>query len=354
MALSYLLHVCSARISADGREVQLFPAGDFVAVDGRPGKGKRWRMNAQNAERIIRQLADRKNRMVIDYEHQTLYAEKNGQPAPAAGWFKQLEWREGDGLYAVDVEWTERAKDMIRAGEYRYISPVFGADKQGNVIAIHSAGLTNDPGLDGMRAVAARQFQSEATVNEKLRKLLGLDEDADEAALSKAVEALKSERDTHAETVESLKADVEALKAQVEKGGTGADKDGADPDPAKFVPVGTVKELQDEIQALRKRVNGGEVDQLVSEAMEDGRLLPAMEDWARKLGESNIEALKHYIESAQPIAALGGTQTGGKNRDGDAKSLSDEDRIVCRQLGISEAEFLKQKAGDQPAEGGAD
>jgi phage I-like protein len=62
---------------------------------------------------------------VIDYEHQTLRSAKNGLPAPASGWFKKLEWREGVGLFAVDVEWTDAAAAAIDAGEYRFISPVF-------------------------------------------------------------------------------------------------------------------------------------------------------------------------------------------------------------------------------------
>ncbi|MGE1673772.1 phage protease [Pseudomonas aeruginosa] len=34
---------------------------------------------------------------------------ENGQPAPAAGFFRALEWREGQGLFA-QVELTARAK----------------------------------------------------------------------------------------------------------------------------------------------------------------------------------------------------------------------------------------------------
>ncbi|WP_438805125.1 phage protease [Sodalis sp. (in: enterobacteria)] len=60
-------------------------------------------------------------------------ARGNGQPAPAAGWYSQLEWVEGLGLFAVDVEWTERARTLIAAGEYRFVSPLFQYDRQGNV-----------------------------------------------------------------------------------------------------------------------------------------------------------------------------------------------------------------------------
>ena len=38
--------------------------------------------------------------LVIDYEHQTLFADKNGAPAPAAGWIKQLINKGKDGYGA--------------------------------------------------------------------------------------------------------------------------------------------------------------------------------------------------------------------------------------------------------------
>lgn len=82
----------------------------------------------------------------VDYEHQTDLAASNGRPAPAAGWIVAFEAR-ADGIFG-QVEWTARARAMIAAGEYRYLSPVFqfdGASRE--VKRILRAGLTNDPAL---------------------------------------------------------------------------------------------------------------------------------------------------------------------------------------------------------------
>nr|WP_276328400.1 phage protease [Morganella morganii] len=49
---------------------------------------------------------------VIDYEPDPALCE-NGQPARRR-LVKQLEWREGDGLYATGVEWTEKAQRPSR------------------------------------------------------------------------------------------------------------------------------------------------------------------------------------------------------------------------------------------------
>ena len=139
------------------RTFRLLPAGRFHAADGsgRPAEvADGWRLDAADAAHLVAQSAGLASKRVIDYEHQTLLSADNGKPAPAAGFFQKLEAR-GDGLYAVDVEWTAQAAAMIQAGEYRYISPVFAYDKRtGQVLAIAHAALTNNPGLDGLTDLA--------------------------------------------------------------------------------------------------------------------------------------------------------------------------------------------------------
>lgn len=114
---------------------------------------------------VVRLAAARVSDFVIDYEHQTLNTASNGQPAPAAGWFKRLEWREGDGLYVTDARWTERASAMIKAKEYRFISPTFHYDKHGNVLDIVNAALTNNPALDGLTELAAASRRLQGNSN---------------------------------------------------------------------------------------------------------------------------------------------------------------------------------------------
>lgn len=143
-----------------GYNVQLFPEGQFAASDGRPGnikdcEAKAWLMDATIGPDIIADVDARDARPVVDYEHQSLRARENGQPAPAAGWIQALAYFPGRGLFAK-VEWTERARELIKSGEYRYISPVFEFDnKTGTVLRLVNAALTNTPALDGLMAVAA-------------------------------------------------------------------------------------------------------------------------------------------------------------------------------------------------------
>jgi hypothetical protein len=141
-----------------GKELQLLPAGHFRARDKRPTDAPSWFIDSAVAKALIASAGTRKTDFVIDYEHQTINSEKNGRPAPAAGWFRNLEWREGLGLFATDVRWTAAAANMIRNGEYRYLSPVFAYERPaGRITSLESASLTNLPALDGMATVALRK-----------------------------------------------------------------------------------------------------------------------------------------------------------------------------------------------------
>ncbi|MFK5892850.1 MAG: phage protease [Pseudomonadota bacterium] len=147
--------ICSFKIELEQKKVQLLPAGNFRAKDGRPYVVDSWKLDYLTALKIIDKVRSFKDDLVIDYEHQTLETSKNGQPAPAAGWFKNLEWIDGKGLFATDVIWTSKAKQLIKNNEYRYISPVISYDKlTGHITSIQMAALTNYAAIDGMNNTA--------------------------------------------------------------------------------------------------------------------------------------------------------------------------------------------------------
>lgn len=141
-------------LSAANGVAQLLPAGDFSGRDGRPGAGRKWRVDDVQGRALAAQMnvTAARTPIVIDYDHQTLNAGSNGAKAPAAGWIHGVEWRDGRGLFAR-VEWTPAAKAHIEAGEYRYISPVIFYDKQTLVVTgVAMASLVNLPALLGMDA----------------------------------------------------------------------------------------------------------------------------------------------------------------------------------------------------------
>ncbi|EEE0365911.1 hypothetical protein BKQ78_005551, partial [Salmonella enterica subsp. enterica serovar Oranienburg] len=141
--------------------VRLLPAGEFRSNDGRPKECRTWVMNADCAKRLITAAANKQIEYSFDYEHQALRTVQNGKPAPASAWFSELEWVEGDGLYATDVRWTAAATQMIASLEYRYVSPVFSYNAfTGEVMGLLNVALTNIPALeeldDGVIVAASR------------------------------------------------------------------------------------------------------------------------------------------------------------------------------------------------------
>lgn len=338
----------------NGKSVQLLPAGRFSSVDGRPASiaaCNQWVCGPDQAASVAALAARQSNPMVIDYEHQTLNSQQNGQPAPAAGWFKNLEWRDGQGLFATDVEWTPAAARAIADGEYRFISPVFEFNAQtGEVQRIRMAALTNNPGLDGMQAVALSAFfpsTQEPQMNKLLQALLtalGLTEQTPEDQAVTALNAHLAKARSDADQVAALTAEKANTDAQIAALTAAA---GA-PDPARYVPIGVVTGLQTQVAALTAQVAGREVDEVVEAALTAGKLLPAQEAWARELGKSNLPALKTFIESAPRVAALTGQQTGGREPSGDAQPEATDPTLVavCRMFGNKPADVLKHATGD--------
>lgn len=347
---------CAISVTASA-EIQLLPAGEFRArVTGRPDDAPYWYIDAALASVIIADFETQKVRSVIDYEHQTLLTAKNGQPAPASGWFSKLEWREGVGLFATDVEWTERAAAMIEAKEYLYLSPVFAYDKKtGAVRKVLHAALTNNPDLDGMDAVAANQFaqlidQQLATealnmneLLEQLRWLLNLPvtSTAEEvtAELQKAIDQIKVAQPTAAASADF---NIVGLIKQQADQIAALTASASNPDPSRFVPVATMQTLQNEFAALRAQITEREVNEVVTAALASGKILPAQEAWARGHGKENLASLRAYLEGAQPIAALTGTQTNGIPPEGTATVQLDENQLaVCKATGTAPEDFIK-------------
>jgi phage I-like protein len=141
---------------------------------------------------IMAAYADQGVELAIDYEHQTFAAASNGKPAPAAGWFKP-EAR-ADGLWAVNVRWTDAAAEMLRAKEYRYFSPTFEVDKSNRITRLLPVALTNFPASKNQEPLIAARADGANSHTEiymsNLNKIVGLKDDASDDAVTDRVIAL--------------------------------------------------------------------------------------------------------------------------------------------------------------------
>jgi len=321
-------------------EIKLLPAGRFRAKDGRPANLPGWVMDDRSASALLSAMQRQADASVIDYEHQTLNALSNGKPAPAAGWYAQLDWRPGDGLYAVGVEWTPAARQMIENREYRYISPVISYDKNtGAITGLPMAALVNYPALDGLNDLAAAHFNFFYTDNTMDKEslitsicyLLNL-------PLTSTPEEIGGELDK----VKALISGGDGLRAFLTAQASEVAALAGNPDPTRFVPLSALTEMQEQLAALSSQVIGAEIDRLIAD--NQAKLpTPQLQAWAKDL---SVEQLRSYLDKAVPVAALNGMQSGGKAPldDGqDTAALSAAEKEVAAAMGVSHEAFLAHK-----------
>jgi phage I-like protein len=367
----------AALVEADA-PVQLTPDGLFRARDGRPEKLPGWHMDAAIAATLLERLRERQNPIVIDYEHQTLTAAESGHPAPAAGWMDPagIEYRPGQGLFAA-VRWTARAAAMIAAREIAFLSPVLlYSPTTGAVLDIHSAAVTNTPAVHGMRPLAelaerlgyvvptltppGPPLPSRGEGGESprlpaggpshpedtpmdlaaLRSLLGLPDDADEAAILKAIADTKSQAGQVAALTEQLTTAKLAAEAA------------ATPDPKAWVPVAVHQEALAALRTRSATADATELAALIEGGLKAGQIPgQATADWLRRQGPAAVRA---YLEGAPAIAALKTTQTGGHTPAGadgaKPKDLAEEELAVCTQMGLDPAAYLATRTVLFPSE----
>jgi len=115
------------------------------AINGRDGR--RFRLSRPAA--LVEAFRRDPRPLPVDYEHASAASRTTGAPAPAAGWITDLKVAE-NAIWGL-IEWNEKARAMVAAREYRFLSPEFLYDPaSGEVRALLSAGLVHRPNLDAL------------------------------------------------------------------------------------------------------------------------------------------------------------------------------------------------------------
>lgn len=309
--------------------VHLIPAGVFSGVDGRGP----YRLADPVAVMQASRQKTGKRKIVIDYEHQSFNSKTNGQPAPAAGWVVGLEVRE-DGIWGL-VEWTDKAAAHIDKKEYRYISPVFTHTKDGVVLALQNAALTNSPNLDQLTALnRAETSMDPENLNAKLSaaaKLLGLPETASQSAIL----AKFGELATVASDLAGLTGDP-AFSINT-----------ANPDPTKFVPIGDFERVVAEGNKLRQGIGQKAAEEHVAAHVRSGLLAPYMTDWAVSLCTVNKPHYDAFMERVGPhLSHITTSSHASATPPGERSNsrLSDDELAICTNMGISPEDFTNARA----------
>ena len=227
----------------------------------------------------------------------------------AAGWFKP-EVRDGN-LLASSIEWTPSTFEALSNREYRFHSPALYAEKESRrVTSLINVALTNIPATNNQTPIVldSKDINGEepqkARYDMKLVALLGVTED-------KIEETVAQLHADHAALVEE-KAELSIKFAEAEAKLTALE-------------VASAKvERQSQIDALSA----------------EGKLSPAQHQFAASLDAATFEAFKETLSTVvktdkQELLSVEDT----------LNQLSEVERNVCIQLGVSEADFIARKAG---------
>ncbi len=330
------LALCKVTLTQDGTPpdwIELIPPGNVGAVDGRKFKNT-------NPQVVVDAFNAVDLDLPIDWEHSTEIKAPVGEPAPAAGWIQALEVR--DGSIWGRVEWTGLGAASLASKEYRYISPAFKHDKNGEVLKLVSAGLTNKPALDQLAAVAradsntpgliimdpkillALSLSSTASADEVIATIIAMRSGGEKMAQD--LTTLRSELSTAGEALAIATAKVPPLDLFVPR---------ADHDALKL----RAETAEASIVEAAKTVREKDVADEITAALKAGKITPATEEYykAACAAEGGLQLFRDFVKSAPVIAKASGLD-GERTPEGGAV-VTDSQLAIATQCGLSAEDF---------------
>jgi len=303
--------LCSAVAFAAAEDVpewvHLLPAGEIRTVDGRGP------YRVKSLQNVMARSLQGGAKLPIDECHVTDKGAALGLAAPARGWIVELQARE-DGVWGR-VEWNSSGQQLMADKAYIGLSPVILHSRGGDVMQLLRASLTNTPNLQGLTTLHSESNTMDWKA--KLIELLGLDSNADDAAIEAALTAKMSGGD-------------KALCA--------ADILGSD----QFVA------LQSELTGLATKYNAlvedgrkGAATAYVDGAIAEGRIgLKPVRDEYIALHMADADRAVKLISAMPKIgggsAAIADGDPAGRAA---AQEFGAEDRLVMSLFGIDEDEY---------------
>lgn len=340
-----LILACANELTSNTPDmIQLLPYGHVKTKKGD------FLVDEAAENEMMQNFSNRKNDVVVDYEHQTL----KDVIAPAAGWIKKLENRGKDGIWG-EVEWTGKAKDFIANKEYKYLSPVIFVNKTDKrVQLLHSAALTNDPAIDGMvplanKLIANTNLDDNEEENNNMDELkqiaaaLGLDENA---------------------TLEQIMQAIKDLGGKCEKCDKNQDMS-ANKDILSLLDLPTASKLEDvkgkiiqlknpsgyvsveEFNKLQAKIASRETDEVVLKALKEGKITPAQKEWAKTYALKDIEGFTNFVKNAPQVVPMSMMDFKDNGNDTGSKVPDEAQMMVNKMLGVSEDSFKKFNGGEK-------
>lgn len=311
--------------------IHLVPAGTFKGRDGRGPYA------VTNAAAVIAASQDGLP-LVIDEVHAT---DIGAPAAPARGWIEELQAR-NDGIWGR-VSWTPTGRAMLAERAYRGISPTFTHAKNGQVLRLLRAALTNVPNLPQL-ATLHHQEPNSMDLHAELRQLHGLPADADEAATLQACRAAHQAVAEHGTALNAIAEaagispgqDATAIAAAITTARNAAG------DAQRM--AAELTSLQSQLTALTTERARDKATQVVDAAIRAGKPIKALRDrWIARHAqdpagvEADLAALPTLNDGGLPPREQTDRPTDPAQIAMQAQQLQDKERAAGREINIAEA-----------------
>lgn len=316
--------------------VQLIPAGAKVeAFDGR-------RYKNPNPQGVIDLFQRNGLSLPFDIEHSTHLKAPKGEPAPAVGWIKALELREGSVWGKVD--WNADGRTALMSKSYKYASPGFYHDREGNITGLASAGLTNKPAL---KLVELAHERGGSIMDKELLALLGLKEDATKEEVLAACSELKKVPEELKAKVEELQTSLKAKDTELATAREEAKKPGA-VDLKNVVPradydlaLNRISELEKDNKERKLSLHNEKVEAALDKALKAGKIAPSTVEIHRKgcATQEGLDLFQELMEKAPVVVTAEEIVTGNPPGSDGKMSLNAEERKFIKVMGLTEEEY---------------
>lgn len=320
----------------------MIPIGDGVATEfcllksgaNSYADGDTILFDDQAAAETLKRYTARGIDLMADYEHMSLSRPPQPAPASAKKWVPEIR---GGDLYAAQIAWTDKAKSMLEAGEYRYFSIACRVDAKTNrCVELINFALTNLPAGNGLTALvaASRNFnEQDDEMSKTLIVALGMNADADEsAAVAKASRLADLERDvlalTHTKTLHEASGVLHAHAAA----------------------HGRVLALTAELEQAKRKSLSAEFDALVKQGQDDKKLTKAQAsgEWiaTMRARDTGCDELRAYLKEACVLVAKSADIVENEKPVEKSEDISAIDKKIAERLVGQDPVALKKHLDD--------
>jgi hypothetical protein len=335
----FVVNLAAVAMSESGlTRIPLAALGSYV------WKGQKLSLTPKDFAEIRTNFAKRENgEVVIDYEHGQLnpMLAGGGGPVPASGWLKEIDPEtDADGILWGRCEFTDRARAMIAAGEYRFLSPVieWGArDKHTGApqgATLSSMALVNRPFIEKLPAIALSEGWSKEEEKPMVKRVVL----ADRAAGT--VRAFFEDGAEGVFTVEGLDAPPRVVAlSEVQRGNDGRYDFGSLPLNEGVLIAGEV------FRAMRAQ-------QALDTATGKGLITPAQRPFYERMALSDLAGFEALVATMKPQVAMGEAGLAGDGSEATEQEKVEaqiEEKVKAKtSAGIAHGQALRLVASENP------